>query len=315
MPPKKRSKFSAEETEKNRMPCFKQLTPIQNKFVGAHVSGASGLENSFKNAFTINGRSFALFVKNQRKWDSPPYTEKQIGIFKETHQKYNICPSKIVPHGSYLINLGNPHEEKRKKSFESFIDDLKRCNQLGLTVYNFHPGSTVGECSTKQSIVNISKCINEAHNLVPNVCVVLETMAGQGNTIGNKFEELRDIIELINEKSRIGVCIDTCHIHAAGYDIRSEIAYKKTMDLFEQIIGFKYLRAVHLNDSKTPHGSGKDRHENIGKGHIGINAFRYLMNDSRFDNIPLILETPVLPGKTEEETYRDEIELLYSLID
>jgi apurinic endonuclease APN1 len=285
------------------------------KFVGAHVSAAGGVHNAFSNSSDINGKAFALFLKNQRRWESTPYTEKQISLFKKSLVASGMSSGLILPHGSYLINLGNPDMDKRAKSMDSFIDDIKRCSLLGLDLYNLHPGSTVGACSVKRSIELIAKGINEAHNLVPNVVIVLETMAGQGNCVGNRFEDIRDIIELIDDKSRVGVCIDTCHIFAAGYDIRSKASYVKTMEKFDSIIGFKYLRAVHLNDSKSALGSGVDRHENIGKGHIGIEAFKHLMNDSRFDGIPIVLETPVPPSQSEVEVYSSEIKLLYDLIE
>lgn len=292
-----------------------KLIPKAGRYVGAHVSGAGGLYNSFAYSQKIGGRAMALFLKNQRKWEAPKLSQKDIEVFVTTQKLHNFDSEKILPHGSYLINLGNPDEEKRKKSYISFIDDLKRCDELGIVLYNLHPGSTVGLCSVKDSIKYISNAINEAHKEVKNVCVVLETMAGQGNTVGSKFEELKEIIELVFEKSRVGVCIDTCHIFAAGYDIRTKDSYKKTMQQFDSIVGFKFLRGVHLNDSKADLGSGKDRHENIGKGKIGLDAFKNLMNDDRFKNIPLILETPVAAGEDEHNIYSKEIELLYSLVE
>jgi AP endonuclease-1 len=284
-----------------------------SKKVGAHISAAGGVFNVFANNQSVGGKAFACFLKSQRKWTSPPLAEADISKFNEKATELQFDKKLILPHGSYLINLGNPDEELWRKSLDNLVDDLRRCFKLGISLYNFHPGSTVGKCTPKESIKRIAKAINEAHLAVEKVVVVLETMAGQGNVIGSKFEELRDIIEMIEDKSRIGVCIDTCHIFSAGYDIRSRKAYEKTMAAFEEAIGFKYLRGVHLNDSKAEWRSCLDRHENIGKGKIGLNAFRFIMNDPRFDNIPMVLETPASEGQ-EGDVYKKEIELLYSLI-
>lgn len=285
-----------------------------SKRVGAHISAAGGVFNAFSNNSVINGKAFACFLKSQRKWTSPPLLDADVTKFNEKATEFNFEKKFILPHGSYLINLASSDPEMRAKSFDNFIDDLQRCNRFGISLYNFHPGSTVGKCSVSQALENVAESINRAHLLVPDVIVVLETMAGQGNVIGSKFEELRDIIAKVQDKSRIGVCIDTCHIFSAGYDIRSKKAFDKTMQKFESIIGFKYLKGVHLNDSKTGFNEGKDRHENIGKGKIGLNTFRYIMNDPRFDNIPMVLETPASESESTE-VYSKEIELLYSLIE
>lgn len=284
-----------------------------SKRVGAHISAAGGVFNSFANNSVIDGKAFACFLKSQRKWTSPPLSDSDVAKFNEKSIEFNFDKKFILPHGSYLINLASPDPEMRAKSFDNFIDDLQRCHRFGISLYNFHPGSTVGKCTVSQALEHIAESINRAHALVPEVIVVLETMAGQGNVVGSKFEELRDIITKVVDKSRIGVCIDTCHIFSAGYDIRSRKAYDKTMDKFESIIGFKYLKGVHLNDSKTGFNEGKDRHENIGKGKIGLNTFRYIMNDPRFDDIPMVLETPASENESTD-IYREEIKLLYSLI-
>lgn len=283
------------------------------KRVGAHISAAGGVYNAFANNLAVDGRAFACFLKSQRKWSSPALSDVDVGKFNEKAIEFNFDKKFILPHGSYLINLASPDEEMRTKSFDNFVDDLNRCHKLGISLYNFHPGSTVGKCSVKQGVERIAESINKAHTMVPEVVVVLETMAGQGNVIGSKFEELRDIIEKVDDKSRVGVCIDTCHIFSAGYDIRSKKAYDKTMDKFESVIGFKYLKGVHLNDSKTGFNEGKDRHENIGKGKIGLNSFKYIMNDSRFDDIPMVLETPASENESND-IYKEEIKLLYSLV-
>lgn len=283
-------------------------------YLGAHVSAAGGLWNAFENCRKTGGNAFAVFLKNQRKWESPPISPTDVEKFHEAVREHKFDPSKIVPHGSYLVNLGNPDELKRQKSYSTFLDDLERCSSLGIPIYNLHPGSTVGACTVEESVKLIAECINRAHKAVEKVSVVLETMAGQGNTIGNKFEDIAQIISLVEDKSRIGVCIDTCHIFAAGYDIRTQASYERTMQEFENVIGFRYLRAVHVNDSKAALGSGKDRHENIGKGMIGVDAFRCLLNDPRFRDIPMVLETPVVENLGEHETYKTELELLRSLI-
>ncbi|KAF7353908.1 AP-endonuc-2 domain-containing protein [Mycena venus] len=260
--------------------------------VGAHVSAAGGVENAIINAAAIGANSFALFVKSQRKWTSAPLSETTISNFKARLIEHSYDPRHILPHGSYLINLGNPDAEKRKKSYDCFLDDLKRCESLGLLLYNFHPGSTVGEATTDESISLIAGCINEAHSATQTVVTVLENMAGAGNIIGGDFNHLAKIIEKVDDKTRVGVCLDTCHMFAAGYDLRTKEGWENIVTDFDEQVGLSYLRGMHLNDSKTDYNSKKDRHENIGIGHIGIQGFHHILNDVRFQNIPLILETP-----------------------
>lgn len=279
-----------------------------NKFIGAHVSISGGIENAPYNAKEIGAKAFALFTKNQRRWSAKDLEEKNINEFKNRIQEIGILPQHILPHDSYLINLGNNYPEKRQQSFDAFVDELKRCNQLGLIYLNMHPGSHLNEISEEESLNLIIRSINEAHKLVPTVSVILEITAGQGSNLGYTFEQLAYIIEGIEDKNRIGVCLDTCHMFAAGYDIRTKESYTATMENFEKIIGFKYLKAVHLNDSKVALGSKKDRHDSIGKGLLGLEFFELLMNDSRFDNIPIVLET------IDETIWKQEIEYLYSLI-
>lgn len=281
---------------------------IKNKFLGAHVSAQGGVTKVFENAENIGARAFALFTKNQRRWDSKPLEEKEIKKFKELLEKSRISPNYILPHNSYLQNLGNADVEKREKSLNSFIDEMERCNLLGLKYINIHPGSHLNEISVDECIKLIANSINIAIKKVPNVTVVLENTAGQGSNIGSKFEEIEKIINLIEDKSRIGVCIDTCHTIAAGYELKDEKGYEETMSEFEKHIGFKYLRGVHLNDSKFDTGSRKDRHDSIGKGVLGEEFFIRFMNDKRFDNIPIILET------IDNNIWKQEIEYLYSLI-
>jgi apurinic endonuclease APN1 len=222
--------------------------------------------------------------------------------------EHRFSGNQILPHGSYLVNLGNPDKEKRKKSFHQFLSDLQICQHLGIDLFNFHPGSTVGRCERSESIKLIADSINEALSATKEVTCVIENMAGQANTIGRNFEELRGIIELVHDQARVGVCLDTCHLFAAGYDIRTPDQFENVMNDFERIVGFKFLKGVHLNDSKADLGSGKDRHESIGKGKIGVEAFRCIMNDSRFDGIPMVLETP------NPDNWANEIRLLRSLV-
>lgn len=279
-----------------------------NKFIGAHVSTQGGVSNAIENAQNINAKAFAIFTKNQRRWDSKPLEKEEIIKFKELLKESGISADYILPHNSYLHNLGSPDLEKREKSFNAFVDEMERCNLLGLNKINMHPGSHLNEISIDECIEFIADSINKAHKKVPNVTVVLENTAGQGSNIGSKFSEIGKIINLIEDKSRIGVCIDTCHTLVSGYELKDEAGYKKTFDEFEKEIGFKYLKGVHLNDSMFDTGSKKDRHQSIGKGKLGEEFFIRFMNDSRFDNIPIILET------IDSSIWKDEIEYLYSLI-
>lgn len=279
------------------------------KFVGAHVSAAGGVFNAPINAKAINAKAFALFTKNQRRWNAKPLTKEEIEKFKKNLKLSGIDTSYVLPHDSYLINLGHPEREKRKKSLNAFIEEVKRCHQLGLKYLNFHPGSHLNQVSEEDCIKIVAESINEALEKTKDVILVIENTAGQGSNIGYRFEHIAKIIELVENKRRIGVCLDTCHMFAAGYDIRTEKAYHKTMEEFEQIVGFKYLKGMHLNDAKSEFNSRVDRHHSIGKGNIGINAFRFIMNDPRLDNIPLILET------IDPTIWAEEIKLLYSLIE
>ncbi|KAG5721532.1 putative endonuclease 4 [Termitomyces sp. T112] len=279
--------------------------------VGAHVSASGGVENTIINAAEIGANAFALFLKSQRKWTSPPLTSESIAAFKERMVEFGYSSSVILPHGSYLINLGNVDPEKREKSYKCFVDDLKRCEQLDLTLYNFHPGSTVGETTIANSISLVAECINRAHKETKTVTTVLETMAGAGNVIGCDFAHLGAIIAQVEDKSRVGVCLDTCHMFSAGYDIRKKEDWIATIEKFDADVGLSYLRGMHLNDSKTEHNSRKDRHENIGLGHIGITGFHHILNDPRVQHIPLVLETPSF--ELPKETWAREIEALNRL--
>ncbi|CAG8583495.1 28115_t:CDS:2 [Dentiscutata erythropus] len=282
------------------------------KLVGAHVSISGGIHNAIQDSLSIGANAFAIFLRNQRRWDAQPLDPEHVSMFREGCEENMYPPGSVLPHGSYLINLGNPDQEKREKSYQAFLEDLKRCEILGLTLYNFHPGSTVGQCTLEESIQHIADCINRAHDATKSVICVVENMAGAGNSVGSKFEELGKIISLVKNKKRIGVCIDTCHTFSAGYDLRTKERYEETMTEFSRHVGFQYLRGVHLNDSLKELGSRRDRHANIGKGYLGLEPFRLIMNDSRMDEIPLILETPV--PDDDFEIYKKEIALLYELI-
>ena len=276
------------------------------KYVGAHVSAAGGVENSVLNAVNIGASGFALFTKNQRQWFAKPLNEKNIVKFKEYMEIYGFSPDSILPHDSYLINLGHPEKEKREKSLKSFIDEAKRVEVLGLKYLNFHPGSHLRKISEEECLDLISENVNKAIKETESCIFVIETTAGQGSNLGYKFEHLAYIIDKVNDKERIGVCIDTAHIFAAGYDIRTKEAYEETMKKFDEIVGFKYLKGMHINDSKAKFASRVDRHHSLGKGEIGLDAFKFIMQDRRIDNIPLILET------IEPDIWEEEIKLLRS---
>jgi len=280
---------------------------MSNKFVGAHVSASGGVFNAPLNAMAIGAKAFALFTKNQKQWAAKPLDEDTIALFQANLAKSGILPKHILPHDSYLINLGHPEEEKRQKSVEAFIDEVNRCDQLGLDRLNFHPGSHLKQISEEECIDRIASSMNEALSVTKGVTLVIENTAGQGSNLGWKFEHLSAIIARIEDKSRVGVCIDTCHMFTAGYDIRTREAYDATWNEFDTIVGFKYLKGMHINDSKPDLGSHVDRHDSLGKGKIGLDAFRFIMNDPRMDDIPLVLET------IDETIWAQEIELLYSL--
>ncbi len=275
------------------------------KFIGAHVSASGGVENAPLNAAAIGANAFALFTKNQRQWVASPLTAKSISLFKENCAKGGFDSRYILPHDSYLINLGNPDEDAIQKSRTAFIDEMKRCEQLGLGMLNFHPGSHLNKISVEECLDRIAANINLALSMTEGVTAVIENTAGQGSNVGNRFEEIRYIIDRVEDKSRVGVCIDTCHTYSAGYDIVND--YDGVFAAIDSIIGREYLRAIHLNDTKKPLGSRVDRHESIGLGLLGMPFFERFMRDSRFDDIAIVLETP------DENRWADEIALLRSL--
>ena len=274
------------------------------KYIGAHVSASGGVENAPLNAMEIGANAFALFTKNQRQWMSAPLTAKSIELFKENCRKGGFDSRYILPHDSYLINLGNPDEEAVQKSRAAFIDEMQRCEQLGLTMLNFHPGSHLNKVSIEKCLDDIAANINLALSKTTGVAAVIENTAGQGSNVGNRFEEIRYIIDRIDDKSRVGVCLDTCHTYSAGYDILRN--YDGVFDEFEKVIGFEYLRGLHLNDTKKPLASRVDRHESVGMGLLDMEFFKRFMTDKRFDNMPIILETP------DESRWAEEISLLRS---
>ncbi|GAB6028303.1 hypothetical protein CHUAL_002478 [Chamberlinius hualienensis] len=282
---------------------------LSERFVGAHISAAGGLQNGPINAAAIGANCFALFLKSQRTWNSKPLEDKTILAFKKQCRKLGFTSQHILPHGSYLLNCGSPKKDVLEKSRATLIDELQRCEKLGIQLYNFHPGSTCGEIEIEECLNRIGESINLAHSKTKSVITVVENMSCQGNTVGGKFEELKGIIDLVHDKSRIGICLDTCHAFAAGYDVSSPKKFDDVMQEFDRIIGIKYLKALHLNDSKGKLGCHLDRHENIGKGHIGNGCFEFIMNDPRFIGIPMILETPC----EDDKIYEQEIRFLYSI--
>ncbi len=278
------------------------------KYIGAHVSSGGGVENAPVNAHEIGAKAFGLFVKNQRQWFSAPLTTTSIDSFKRNCEKFGYHKNYILPHDSYLINLGHPEKVGLKRSRDAFLDEIQRCEQLGLDRLNFHPGSSLDKISQEECLKIVADSINSTLDRTKGVTAVIENTAGQGNNVGYTFEQLRFIIDLVEDKSRVGVCFDTCHAYTSGYDIKSEEGYRKTFKQFEDVLGFRYLKGIHLNDSKKDLGSRVDRHDQIGEGLLGEEVFSRIMNDPRFDGIPIILETP------DETKWKKEIKLLYGLI-
>jgi len=278
----------------------KEIKPFGNKFIGAHVSAAGGVDQAPIRAKEIGANAFALFTKNQRQWVAKPLEPSVVRSFKDQCVRLGFSADQILPHDSYLINLGAPDPEKLEKSRAAFIDEMERCQMLGLRLLNFHPGSHLKLVSEKECLATIAESINLAHKAVPDVIAVIENTAGQGSNLGWQFEHLAAIIDQVEDKSRVGVCLDTCHTFAAGYDLSSFKACGETFAQFDKIVGMHYLRAMHLNDSKGKLGSRLDRHHSLGKGEIGWDCFEYIAKDKRFDSIPLILET-IDPNVWQEE--------------
>ncbi|MBP7548634.1 MAG: deoxyribonuclease IV [Corallincola sp.] len=261
------------------------------KFIGAHVSAAGGVANAPINARAIGANAFALFTRNQRRWEAPALTSKEIDAFQRELANSGISAEQVLPHDSYLINLGHPDEEGLTRSRAAFIDEMQRTRQLGLKLLNFHPGSHLNRIAIDACLARIATSINIAHEACPEVIAVIENTAGQGSNLGHSFEQLAAIIDGVADKSRVGICFDTCHAFAAGYDLRTPEACTTTFAQFDQVVGFNYLRGMHLNDSKSKFGSRVDRHHCLGLGEMGTAVFRFIMNDARFEQIPLVLET------------------------
>ncbi len=278
------------------------------KYIGAHVSISGGVENAPANAKKIGATAFAMFTRNQRRWTSPPLRDENISGFRDRCRQYGFDSSVILPHDNYLINLGHPDPAGLEKSRTAFCEEMERCAQLGLRYLNFHPGSHLNKLSPEQCLDRIARSIDLALERTAGVTAVIENTAGQGTNLGFRFDHLARIIDQVSDKTRVGVCLDTCHLHGAGYDIRTAAAFEKTMEEFDRIIGLKFLSALHLNDSKKDFNARVDRHASIGNGELGLAPFEFIMNDARFDNMPLVLETP------DDTLWEAEIRLLYDLI-
>ena len=278
------------------------------KYIGAHVSTEKGVSQAPLNAHNIGARAFALFTRNPSRWQSKPISDKEAELFRQRCAEFGFGPEHILPHDSYLINLGAPDPEKLALSREAFLDELHRCEQLGLTMLNFHPGSHLNLVDPDKCLSTIAESINMALDQTTGVKAVIESTAGQGSNLGHKFEQIAAIIDQVEDKSRIGVCVDTCHSFSAGYNLVTPEGYEHTWAEFDRIIGLNYLSGLHLNDSKRGIGSRIDRHESLGQGTLGEGFFRMLMADPRMDNIPLILETP------NTDLWADEIKWLYQQV-
>ncbi len=279
------------------------------KRVGAHVSTSGGVENAPLNASAIGAKAFAMFTKNQRQWQAKPYSEQNISAFKQNLADSGIAPEHVLPHDGYLINLGHPEQGPLQKSRTAFLDEMERCMQLGLPLLNFHPGSHLRKISEEQSLSVVADSINWTLEKTSGVTAVIENTAGQGSNLGYRFEHLATIIEQVEDKSRVGVCLDTCHTFTAGYDLRTAEACDNTFAEFDRIVGFEYLRGMHLNDSKPDLGARVDRHHSLGEGKLGWEVFRYIMNDERFEEIPMVLET------IDSDIWAQEIKQLYALVE
>ena len=278
------------------------------KYIGPHVSAGGGVENAPLNAKEIGAKTFALFTKNQRQWNANPLTTTSINSFRKNCADLGFPLEMILPHDSYLINLGHPEADGLEKSRDAFNDEMLRCEQLGLKLLNFHPGSHLNKITISECLTRIAESVNIALQKTKGVTAVIENTAGQGSNVGFAFAQIAEIIDKVEDKTRVGVCIDTCHAFTAGYDLRTKAGFNDMFEEFDKVVGLKYLKGLHLNDSKKELNSHVDRHDNIGKGLLGMEIFEVLMNDPRFDNMPVILETP------DESLWAEEIKLLYSLI-
>ncbi len=277
------------------------------KYIGPHVSAAGGVENAPLNAISYGATAFGLFTRNQRQWYPKPLETSSITAFIENCEKNGFGPGQILPHDSYLINLGHPDKEALKKSRDAFLDEMQRCEQLHIDRLNFHPGSHLKMIPEEESLKIVAESINIALDKTKGVTAVIENTAGQGTNLGYRFEHLAFIIDHVEDKDRVGVCIDTCHAYTAGYEIKSEEGFNKAFSDFDTIVGFNYLKGMHMNDSKKELGTRVDRHHSLGEGFLGLEIFRRIIKDERFDNIPLIMETP------DDSKWKEEVELLKSM--
>nr|POE74405.1 dna-(apurinic or apyrimidinic site) lyase 1 [Quercus suber] len=299
-----RKRKTKEEKEAEMLEVNAILSISTHQYVA--LSRDLGVHNSITNSVHIGANAFALFLKSQRKWANPPLASEACTSFHHQCKEHAVDQSRhVVPHGSYLVNLAHTDPDRTTQAYDSFLDDLKRCESLGIKLYNFHPGNSVGG-DRQKAIAHLAANINRAHKATESVTTLLENMAAGGNVLGSTFEDLRDIIALVHDQTRVGVCLDTCHAFAAGYDLRSPTAFRTTMEQFDDIVGVKYLRAVHLNDSKAPFDSHRDLHANIGTGFLELRAFHNLVNDVRFEGLPLVLETPIAVRDEAGNLVRDE---------
>ncbi|KAM9992742.1 hypothetical protein ACTFIY_010180 [Dictyostelium cf. discoideum] len=280
---------------------------LENVKIGGHVSIKNGYPTLIQSVVAQGFKAVAFFTNPPRTWKHHTVKLDDSIKFKQSCKSLNFDVNCILPHGSYFLNLGSPNKENLQKSRDLMIHEMKNCEILGVKHFNFHPGSHLNEISESESIKKVAESLDYILERTKDVVAVIECTAGQGTNLGYTFEHLRDMIALVKDKTRVGVCLDTCHMFAAGYNISTKSNCDVIFQEFDKVVGFKYLKGVHLNDSKSTCGSKLDRHENIGKGHIGTPCFKYLVNDKRFQNIPMILET-VGP-------YDQEVKLLYSFIE
>ncbi|HME60285.1 MAG TPA: deoxyribonuclease IV [Candidatus Binatia bacterium] len=289
---------------------MKNKGKVRGPLLGAHMSIAGGVGNAFIEGKKVNCDAIQIFTKSSRQWASKPYSKEEIEQFHINRKETGI--GTVVAHDSYLLNMGSPDAALRTRSVAAFIDELERCEILGVTNLIAHPGAHVG-AGELDGIKTIARSLDEVHKACPGYTakVTLEITAGQGSNLGYRFEQIGNMIDATRESDRLRVCFDTEHAFAAGYDIRTRDGYERTFGEFDEAIGIELLAAFHLNDSKKEFNSRVDRHEHIGKGFIGIEAFRMLVNDRRFWGLPMCLETPKGPDLKED---RENLELLRSLI-
>jgi len=273
-------------------------------FVGPHVSAGGGVANAPRNAHALAATGFALFVKNQRQWSAPPLNAAEIGAFAAAMKVCGYTTEQVLPHAGYLINLANPDDAAHTKSLASFLDEARRCIALGLDKLNVHPGSHLRLITPEAACERTASAINSVLRQTDGITFVVENTAGSGGLIGARFEELKMILDAVDTPSRIGFCFDTAHAFAAGYDISTRDGFLRTMDAFDKMVGLHFLKAMHLNDSRAAFESRVDRHASLGDGVLGLEVFKCIMRDERFQNMPLILETP------DESRWAEEVQML-----